>query len=220
MGNRTDAKKYFERATAEHQMTVLHDDGVYRHLHFGKPGTGNAHFNVVTYPGTLVYTGDMGDFVFQRLNDMFDFFRTDSGRGDGINPGYWAEKLVAIDRGGFKEFDHERFTRVVMEYLIGWIRDYKDQTSKEERRELWEAVVNDVINADSDRDGARKQIAAHDFYHDVALESGEKYRFEFHDFWEHDLENYTFHFYWACYAIAWAVQQYDLANTPAAAVPA
>lgn len=212
MNNRETAQRHFARDVAEHQMQVLRDDGVYRHLLFKKPGTGIYHFNIVTYPGTLVYTGDMGDFVFQRLDDMFESFRTDAGRGDGINPGYWAEKLVAIDRGGLKEFDEEKFTRVVMTDLINWIRENRDRTTKDERRELWEAVISDVIEADSDSKGTRKQIAAHDFWREVRLTNGQSREFSFVDFWEHNLEDYTVQFYWACYAITWAVKQYDAAK--------
>lgn len=213
MNNRQLAKEYFARDVAEHQMQVLRDDGVYRHLLFKKPGTGIYHFNVITYPGTLVYTGDMGSFVFQRLEDMFQFFRTDANYGEGINPGYWAEKLVAIDRSGHTDFDEDKFTRVVMEDLVSWIREHRDQTDKEERRELWEAVVSEVINAGGDTKGTRKQIAAHDFSHMVLLTHGNTHDFCFQDFWEHNFEDYTVQFYWACYAIAWAVKQYDAAKT-------
>lgn len=217
MNNRQIAKEYFARDVAEHQMQVLRDDGMYRHLLFKKPGTGIYHFNIVTYPGTLVYTGDMGDFVFQRLEDMFQFFRSDAVFDEGINPGYWAEKLVAIDRHGYTDFDEEKFTRVVMEYLTTWIRGNRYRTDKEERRDLWDAVVNDVINADSDNKGTRKQIAAHEFSHTVALTNGHTHDFYFQDFWEHNFEDYTVQFYWACYAIAWAVKQYDSAKTAKAA---
>lgn len=207
--NRDLARHYFGNDIEKHEMNVMLDDGVYRHLLFKKPGTSSHHFNIVTYPGTLVYTGDMGDFVFQRLEDMFEFFRTDAPHGDGINPSYWAEKLVAIDRGGLKEFDEKKFTRVVMEYLIEWIRENRDRTTKQERRELWEAVVCDVIQADEDSNGARKQIATHDFSHTVRLVGGRSYEFHFQDLWDHNFEDYTVHFYWACYAIAWAVKKYD-----------
>lgn len=217
MNNRQIAKEHFARDVAEHQMQVLRDDGVYRHLLFKKPGTGIYHFNIVTYPGTLVYTGDMGSFVFQRLDDMFEFFCTDADRGDGIKPGYWAEKLVAIDRSGHKDFDEERFTRVVIEYLVRWIRDHREETSKYERRDLWEAVVNDVVNADSDSKGTRKQIAANDFWHGVRLTDGGRREFHFVDFWENNFEDYTVQFYWSCYAIAWAVKQYDAAKAEKAA---
>jgi hypothetical protein len=213
MNNRENAKHFFDKdVVPHHKMQVLRDDGVYRHLLFKKPGTSSHHFNVVTYPGTLVYTGDMGSFVFQRLDDMFKFFRTDADRGDGINPSYWAEKLVAIDRGGHKEFDENKFNRRVMQHLITWIREIRDSTDKEERRDLWEAVVSDVIEADGDSNGMRKQIAANDFYHPVRFKNSQTKGFSFVDFWEHNFEDYTVQFYWACYAIAWAVKQYDLAK--------
>jgi hypothetical protein len=212
MNNQEEAKRYIEKDVAEHEMQVLRDDGVYRHLLFKKPNSGSHHFNIVTYPGTLVYTGDMGSFVFQRLDDMFQFFRTDSDRGDGINPGYWAEKLVAINRYGHTEFDEAEFTRAVMEYLINWIREHRDRTDKDERRELWEAVVNNVIEADSDSDGMRKQIAANDFCHKVLFKDGSTRVFGFEYLLECNFEDFTVQYYWACYAIAWAVKQYDLAK--------
>lgn len=34
----SQAKEHFDQATIEHEMTVLHDDGLYRHLRFAKPG--------------------------------------------------------------------------------------------------------------------------------------------------------------------------------------
>lgn len=209
MNNRQLAKEYFTHDVTEHQMQVIRDDGVYRHLLFKKPGTGIYHFNIITYPGTLVYTGDMGSFVFQRLEDMFQFFRTDANHGEGINPGYWSEKLVAVDRNGYKDFDEEKFDRTVMDYLVSWIRENRDCIDKDERRDLWEQVVNEVINADGDNNGMRKRIAANDFYHAVRQKNGRDYRFEFVDFWVHNFEDYSVHFYWCCYAIAWAVKQYD-----------
>ncbi|MFK5283374.1 hypothetical protein ACI3PL_27750, partial [Lacticaseibacillus paracasei] len=61
------------------------DNGVYRHLRFKAPDTGNQHFHLVTFPGRLVYCGDMGSYLFERTTDMFGFFR----RPDrGINLSY------------------------------------------------------------------------------------------------------------------------------------
>jgi hypothetical protein len=34
-----------------HQMTILRDDGVYRHLRFAKPRTNNQRFDLVTTEG-------------------------------------------------------------------------------------------------------------------------------------------------------------------------
>jgi hypothetical protein len=67
----------FESDTAEHELTVLRDEGLYRHLSYGKPRSGTMRVDVVTWPGHLAYVGDMGAFVFSRVADMFTFFRGD-----------------------------------------------------------------------------------------------------------------------------------------------
>lgn len=87
------AAEQFKAETAEHLMTVLMDQSPeqpYRHVRFARPGTGIWSFSLVTWPGHLSISGDLESFTFRRLRDMFDFFR-----GGYVNPGYWAEKLVA-----------------------------------------------------------------------------------------------------------------------------
>lgn len=203
---------------AAHEMIIFQDDGVHRHIRFGKPGTSCMHFDLITWPGYLCYTGDMGTYVFSRLPDMFEFFRTDrdwamrNGRTLAINPGYWGEKLQAVERSGdagrYREFDEEAFNRAVLEDLVSWIRNHAYETTKDERRDLWEAVVSDVIGADSDIGGNRKQIAAYDFGHRV----NDRLRFSFLDFWDHNFTDFTHGFIWCCYALAWGVAKYDAAK--------
>lgn len=209
-------EQQFLKDVAAHEMIVLRDDGVYRHIRFKKPGTGCMHFDLITWPGRLCYTGDMGTFVFTRLTDMFEFFRTDreyarrNGRTLAINPGYWAEKVDAADRyDGLEVFNEEKFKRVVLERLIGWIRENRHETTKEDRRDLWDAVMSDVIDADGDSGGYRKQCAAHDFSHYVNDLVGS---FDFTDFWEVNFTEYSHRFMWCCYAMAWGIQRYDEAH--------
>jgi hypothetical protein len=197
---------------SKHAMTVIHDDGVHRHLRFRNPETSCYWFDLITWPGTLCIDGDCGTYVFRRLTDMFEFFRTDreymarKGKKLAINPGYWAEKVQAKDKhGGIKEFSEDLFNKAVMEHLVGWIRDHRDETTKDERRDLWDAVMDDVIGASGDRDGARKQIAAHEFSHRVNADT----RFSFCDFYERNVEEYTSGYLWCCYAIAWGVKTHD-----------
>lgn len=191
---------------AEHQIQVIRDDGVYRHVRFKQPDTYCSHFDLITWPGYLCYTGDMGTYVFTRLRDMFEFFRRpDNEKWHRIDRRYWAEKCEAADRDGIKEFSEEKFKRAVMERLVEWIRDCRDDTTKEERREVWEAVVCDVVNVDGDTGGHRQQAAAYEFSH--RLDSGLTFRLE--DFWETNVEDYTHRFSWCCLALAWGIQQYD-----------
>jgi len=110
--------KAFRANTEKHEMRVLHEDGLYRHLRFAEPGTGIWHFDLITWPGSLAIRGDIGEgFIFTRIDDMLDFFDT-GRRGPGeINATYWAEKL---DRGSrsVKEFSDKAFRE--------WLRDRED----------------------------------------------------------------------------------------------
>jgi hypothetical protein len=211
MRNHQVSEEDFLNRVKAHQMTVFHDDGVYRHLRFNAPGTMNCYFDIVTFPGRLCYVGDMGAFTFTRLHDMFDFFRTDAreNRGDkkiNINTGYWAEKAEAIDKtDGLEEFDEDRFRQVINEYRLEWIKDgaRNGTLTKEERRELWEAVDDEVLRC-LDEGEIRSFDVATDFSHKVGRKT-----YEFTDLWDHHFKRYSYRFIWCCYAIAWGIQQYD-----------
>jgi hypothetical protein len=92
----------FLNDVASHRMIVIRNDGVNRHIRFKRPQSGTFWLDLITWPGTLCIDGDMGTYVFRRLEDMFEFFRTDRtcGEKDGrtlfINPGYWGEKLQSV----------------------------------------------------------------------------------------------------------------------------
>ncbi|WP_227459271.1 hypothetical protein [Cupriavidus pauculus] len=185
---------------------------------------------MITYPGYLVYSGDMGCYVFSRLRDMFEFFRTD--RLDTkdpsklhINRGYWSEKLEAVDgnrrQAGATEFSPEKFRQVIKEYRLRWVREYRYVLDKEQRRELWEAVDNDVLRHLDDGEHAAYQHA-HDFSWSANPISHHRHgyhrrqrTFAFEDLWEHDFTEYTHRFTWCCFAIAWAIRLYDAAKAPA-----
>lgn len=218
------SEEQFRKDTSAHVMTVLRDDGVNRHIRFKRPGTSCMYFDLITWPGCLCYTGDMGTYVFQRLEDMFEFFRADQAhRRDPnklyINLGYWTEKLIAVDGnrsgGKVKEFSEEKFTTVINEYRVQWIRDAKESGSldKEGRRELWEAVDDEVLRQLEDG-GDRAQYAAYEFHHRPP--GTRQYGWRFNDLFKHDFTEYTHSIVWCCYAIAWGVKTYDTAK----AVPA
>lgn len=196
----------FLKDVADHKIQLLQDSGVYRHVRFKQPGTGDMYFDLVTWPGYLCYTGDMGTYVFTRANDMFTFFRSDrtTDRHININPRYWGEKVVGVDRHSpIKEFSYQKFKRAVMSDLVYWIRNNAYQTTKEERREVWDTVVDEIINADG---VSRAEMAVYDFSHFVNDTVG---YFVFEDFFEHSVDEYSMRFLWCCYAIAWGIQQYD-----------
>ncbi|MFB4280793.1 hypothetical protein ACBJ59_36275 [Nonomuraea sp. MTCD27] len=182
----------FARETAEHQMTVLHDDGLYRHLRFQKPGTSFYWFDIVTWPGTLAIRGDVDGYLFSRITDMFEFFRSDKGR---VNPHYWSEKTEG-GRQRCKTYSEESTKAQVL-------RDIGDL--EERPPGLFLAIQRDIFD--------------HVHFEDEAREALERFDYQgvrFHDVWEWDLHDYDWSFLWCCHAIVWGIQQYDASKLVAA----
>lgn len=183
------AREDFLKRAPEYQMTVELDQGIHRHLRFRIGDSMCYGFDIVTWPGYLSISGDMGCFVFCRLRDMFEFFR--GGECGRINPGYWSEKLQACDgQGGYDEFSADLFEANIREELA----------EIEASDELIDAVEDDVLRYSHDGEAAAIH-AAMSFEHDG--------RAIFPDFWETSNREYTFRFLWCCHAIVWAIRQYD-----------
>lgn len=78
--SRHPTEESFLKDVAGHQMTVVSENGVHRHVRFKKPSTGNMHFDLITWPGYLAYSGDMAAQEFES-SDGFrftDFWEVDS----------------------------------------------------------------------------------------------------------------------------------------------
>lgn len=227
----TLTKEQFLKDVEQHQLHILHEDGVYRHLRFKKPGTGCMHFDFVTWPGYLAYSGDMGTFVFKRLHDMLEFFRPSERAAEDpfrwIDRSYWHEKLEGSYRGeGAKEFDHERYVQVIKEWRTGKIRDemrgyvgHRPYT-KEQRRAFWDDVEESLLDDFLDTGEHACMQRAYDFRHNVYV--GHRYDntfglktgpvFQLEDFWEHNFHKWTDRFEWCCFALRWGVMTYDKAK--------
>ena len=211
MGKRSECNEArFLKDVATHEMQIIRDDGVNRHIRFKRPGTMCYHFDLITWPGHLCYTGDMGTYVFYRIEDTFEFFRMGDNdwnknpNGLSINPSYWAEKIIATDKnGGHEEWDEDEFTRRVNEVRVGWMRWAKSLgADKDERRELWEEVDREVLSDPSEEALCVSRI--YEFHHRAGSES-----FEFIDFFDGSMNRFTFRFLWCCYALAWGIKKYD-----------
>ncbi|HEY3679008.1 MAG TPA: hypothetical protein VGL45_09830 [Bradyrhizobium sp.] len=192
--SRQPTEQSFLKDVAAHQMTVVSENGVHRHVRFKRPGTYCMQFDLITWPGYLAYSGDMGCFVFARLADMFEFFRSDrKGSELQINTGYWSEKLEAVNKHcGYREFSADLFR----ESIGRWLDD------AEASAELRAEVEDDVLyHADDGQDAAYR----------AALDFKGKDGYRFTDFWEVNCAEYTYHFVWCCYALAWGIRQYDAA---------
>ncbi len=205
----------------DHQMTIIKEDGVHRHVRFAQPRSSCMRFDLITWPGHLCYTGDMGTYVFTRLFDMFEFFRR-AKKDYAIDFRYWAEKVEAADKGdGVKKFSFEKFTREINDWIDRREEEYKPDDDEPEQIELHkaafvelrEAIKDDVLSADEN--DVRAFDAANDFEHSGdawQAAFGPKSKFAFYDFWEVDLTEYTHRFVWCCYALAWGIKQYDAAK--------
>lgn len=224
----------FPKDTAGHRMTVLHDDGLYRHLRFNAPGTSFYWFDLVTWPGTLVVNGDCGSFTFSRVEDMFTFFRS-NGNSAGINPGYWSEKLPTNGRDAARQYSEKvlraRLDEELREYAEvypGLFERYEAdlavyETTPEKERYPWALkgprephkpmpsaeAIELLADYDADgwlshREGAMELLSE--------LETGGVVS----DIFEWKLDDYAWEFLWACHAIVWGIAQYDAAREVAA----
>lgn len=240
-----DVRDRFPGDVAKHEMTVLRDDGLYRHLRFrqppdpeGKAYTGAYWFDLITWPGCLAINGDMHSYLFSRTEDMFEFFR-----GHRPNPSYWAEKVRAGSR--IREYSGDQFRRHVADAL-------KDALEDEGAPPGLERAIREEILESLDtgwEDGARRTLE--DFKHETFtgtcscgsvaanLRQGDVHpweiehlrqrhrpevkpaaAFRFEDVWEWDLSDWNYQFLWCCHAIPWGISVYDKMRAAAATVTA
>lgn len=184
------------------EMTIEHDEGVFRCLLFKSPATLDQHFRLTTWPGHLAFSGDMGSYVFARTHDMFRFFRNVGGPAQwSVNPDYWSEKLQAEDvhshdkRG--RRFSPDVFESTIKQIAVEHIRENMRDATRGDRRTFWTRIRHLSENA---RDEHEAVAAAIDFSsHGLTL----------HDVCEYDFRMHSPWFLWACHAIAWGIATYD-----------
>jgi hypothetical protein len=236
MSRYAESADRFARDTAGHQMTVLHDDGLYRHLIFREPTHGFYWFELITTPQQLVFSGDGNSYVFRRAADMFQFFRSGIYR-DGslhINPGYWSEKLTS-GREAATSYSEKLFEEEVAETLSAVEDDYPGITA------AWAEHVASEFNCEYEEEALRALSEFRfgeaylakctecawefegDSYSVAAVkarahrrEAGDKHTapvrdltFTFSDMGEMRLQDYDWWFLWACHAIVWGIARYD-----------
>lgn len=179
-------KSYFLKTVKTHKMHILKDDGVYRHIRFKKPDSSDRYFDLVTWPGHLSFSGDMGCYVFSRLEDMFKFFETKDNKL-AINTGYWTQKLQAISKFGSSDSEIESFSgKKTWECLsANVLKEYK--LTKVARAELKERLL--------DCSDCHEAIRIMEEYEIV-------------DAWHYLSYEYTYHMLWALYAIKWGILKY------------
>ncbi|MCS3605288.1 hypothetical protein [Erwinia rhapontici] len=197
----------FIRDVSSHQLEVIREDGLYRHLRFSRPTTRAYSFDIVTWPGYLTVTGDMGTWTFSRIADMFEFF-TDKhfGRQDSfqINPCYWSEKFESgAGRGRTEspcyEFDEAAFEKMLDEWHAEWLADAGEDADEFDRDEVAEKI------SDLKREGFSDANQAYG-----AVDSADLPGFDMQYAFEgRSMQKYSHHYVWICYAIAWGIERYN-----------
>lgn len=181
--------------TNTHQMSVLldHPETGHRHLRFARPDSSLWAFDVITWPGRLVFTGDIGHYVFAGIaGDTLAFF----GHGADIHPDYWAEKV----RAGVARSD---FNAVVFEHSVREaLEEYRSDLSSTEHDLLVETALEDIGFA-CDVESAR--FALDSFYWtnddgDVRVSL---------DALDVDMGGYDHFYLLACHALRWAARTFE-----------
>lgn len=192
----------FRRAVRNHKCKIILDNGVHRHIRLASPGTSVYSFDLVTWPGHLSISGDLDDYVFRRLNDMFGFFRSDNGE---IHPnfGYWSEKITAKNQhSGPEEFSEELCEAKARKSLEDWCEFF----TEDERRAVFnEAEIDDLFLIPDDQREAISKL--------IEWQCPVTDDYPFSEFYEHRLTDYTFGYKFSCYAIQWGIKQYDLVKS-------
>ncbi len=191
----------FLKDVANHKLHVLHDGGVYRHLELTQ-GYFDMRFEIITWPNYLSISGDMGCYVFSRTNDMFQFFRREEL---SINPDYWSEKVEAQDRhSGLKKFDINQVYQRLDDYLQWFIEDLdgdEDEDIQRAKQQATNAVTAFKENCED------FEQHAYELVEQWSEENAGGMSLD--DFWDGGFDDYTYRYIWCCYAIVWAIQQYD-----------
>jgi len=193
METREEIKARFEENTKDHVMTIIRDDELHRHIRFRKPGTVIYRYDLITWPGYLCICGDVGAYIFARVEDMFRFFRNQK-----INPSYWGEKLKSIGtNAGYEVFSEEVFKEYVKDRFDEW-----EFESDEQKAEIWKDIELKVLSNACDGSWPAYSAA-------IGYQSDHGHRF--HDFTDGGCgcTEYTFSYIWILYAIVEGIRQYD-----------
>lgn len=186
----------FARETRDHEMRVVLDAGLHRHLMFFSPATDLYRFDLITWPNHLVIRGDGPNFMFAvyPTADMFRLFRESANDG-GINAGYWQEKVLA---GQVKDWSEGKFQNWLVQ-----------QAAKDDDRYpgLMDAVFAQILRSDEHSTEYRGTAE----YAVASFDHGD-YRLRLPDRWEESFEDYSWEYLWACYAIVDGIARYDAAR--------
>lgn len=180
--NAVQAAAFFAEDTTGFVVTVLHEEGEYRHLRFQAPGTRQESTDIHTAPGMVFTSGSMADgWMFERGLGFFE--------GKGPNLSYWGEKLTRNLRWTHKEFSPAILRASLAELVDEHINDLPEHVHDAFRTEVAE-LADEIVADAADVNLARQRVGEFRFEYDrsdLAFYSDEL-----------DVEDYSYHYVWAC----------------------
>lgn len=175
------------KAFAEHECTMRLDQGMFRSWRCMKPKSWAYGFDVHTTPGHLIVTGDIGDLIVSRCEDMIDW-----SRGAVKDPHYFAEKVPHSIKT--REWSYARS----MEWIDQEIHDAKDCYGDEEGDKRIKRLV--AFRKKAANDGINGEMDEHEFC--TALYESE---LALGCDWP-DLEVFNGNFLWCRQAVIWLLR--------------
>jgi hypothetical protein len=199
----------FKRETAGHEMTIVRDDGLYRHLRFVTPKSDLYWYEIVTTPRQLVFSGDGDSFVFRLAPDMFEMFRRSAEAGS-INATYWAEKCKT---GNARSYSRERFEECVWKQVTEREQYYRGDLRADVQHRIFDS---EIYNVDYEADALMAVLNYQYHLTKGPDDRGNWDTFRFRRVHEWELKDFDGWFLFACYAISDAIVKYDTAKAVAA----
>lgn len=196
------------RSTAGHELSIVRDDGLYRHMRWAHPESHMYEVELVTWPGGMAVRGDIHDGYVFHLNvpgeqpDILAHFR---GEPD---PATWASMLT-VPRECVTWYSAE----ILRRHIEGAVEDAIELD--EEPEELREAVEEGLLTAltgNEDEQNTRWDAAEHEEADRTLLDQFEYEGFCFEDTYEWDLQDWSPWYMWACHAIRAIIRAYDEAT--------
>ena len=174
----------------------------------------------------------MGTYVFSRITDMFEFFRTKTNdwnynkNGLSINPSYWAEKLRAVNnegmgKGSASKFSTEKFTARIKEWFERHFEEEIEQDAElakvDDDNPLTPKEQQELEARQAKRDELWEEIENSVLCYDdeeyASMQAAYSFEYEgkylFQDFYEVNCNVYTYHYIWCLFAIVWGINQFD-----------
>lgn len=196
MSARTNSEAVQERFPKDTEgfiLTVLHEEGHYRHLRFQRPGQRWGSTDIHTWPGGVVTSGDMADgWMFERGLGFF---------AGPPNLHYWHEKLARSGRKVAKEFS----ASAARSELVSAAADLDvPDSAREALATEVEDLIEEITGAYAETNAALERVSGFTF--ECEDEDGVDVDVTFSDPYEMDVEDYTYHFVWACHVLSTAAR--------------